>query len=131
MFGNKTVSAKWRIHIDESSFPKHGNDSVAVKRQYCGRLGKVENCQVGVFLGYTNGSYRTLIDMRLYVPEDWANDPARRAFQEDLRREFQESMEKLTPLLSRIEATDQLIDQVVYKLYSLTDEEVAIVEGDR
>ena len=74
--GNKR---KGSIHIDESSFPKHGNDSVAVKRQYCGRLGKVENCQVGVFLGYTNGSYRTLIDMRLYVPEDWANDPARRA----------------------------------------------------
>ncbi|MHC1632050.1 MAG: hypothetical protein ACXQT4_07200, partial [Methanotrichaceae archaeon] len=58
-------------------------------------------------------------------------DPARRAFQEDLRREFQDSMGKLAPLLSRIEETDRLIDQIVYKLYSLTDEEIKIVEGNR
>ena len=57
-------------------------------------------------------------------------DPARRAFQEDLRREFQDSMEKLAPLFMRIEATDRLIDAVVYKLYSLTDEEIKIVEGN-
>jgi SRSO17 transposase len=66
------------IHIDESGFPKQGNNSVGVKRQYCGRLGKVENCQVGVFLGYSKGSYRTLIDGRLYLPKDWAEDLARR-----------------------------------------------------
>jgi SRSO17 transposase len=62
------------IHIDESGFPKQGKHSVGVKRQYCGRLGKVENCQVGVFLGYAKGSYRTLIDGRLYLPMDWAKD---------------------------------------------------------
>src|SRR5659263_754354 len=55
-----------------------GNDSVGVKRQYCGRLGKVENCQVGVFLGYSNGNKRILIDKRLYIPEDWTKDPDRR-----------------------------------------------------
>jgi len=66
------------IHIDETCFPKQGRDSVGVKRQYCGRLGKVDNCQVGVFLGYTNGNYRTLIDERLYLPEDWAEDQKRR-----------------------------------------------------
>ena len=66
------------IHIDESAFPKGGLDSVGVKRQYCGRLGKVENCQVGVFLGYTNGLYRTLIDEALYLPKDWAEDMKRR-----------------------------------------------------
>ncbi len=66
------------IHIDESGFPKQGNNSVGVKRQYCGRLGKVENCQVGVFLGYSRGSYRTLIDGRLYLPKDWADDQVRR-----------------------------------------------------
>jgi SRSO17 transposase len=65
------------LHIDESGFKKSGNNSVGVKRQYCGRLGKVDNCQVGVFLGYTNGKHRTLIDERLYLPEDWADDPAR------------------------------------------------------
>jgi SRSO17 transposase len=66
------------LHIDESGFKKSGNNSVGVKRQYCGRLGKVDNCQVGVYLGYTNGTHRTLIDERLYLPEDWANDTARR-----------------------------------------------------
>ncbi|HIE31909.1 MAG TPA: hypothetical protein EYP67_05960 [Methanosarcinales archaeon] len=55
------------IHIDESGFVKKGTESVGVKRQHCGRLGKVENCQVGVFLGYANGAYRTLIDERLYL----------------------------------------------------------------
>ena len=66
------------IHIDESGFPKQGKNSVGVKRQYCGRLGKVDNCQVGVFLAYTKGAYRTLIDADLYLPEDWAEDPKRR-----------------------------------------------------
>ena len=63
------------IHIDESGFKKDGKDSVGVKRQYLGRLGKIENCQMGVFLGYANGNRRTLIDERLYLPDDWANDP--------------------------------------------------------
>jgi len=66
------------IHMDESGFPKQGNASVGVKRQYCGRLGKVENCQVGVFLGYTKDSYRILMDKRLYLPEEWIEDQARR-----------------------------------------------------
>jgi SRSO17 transposase len=66
------------IHIDETGFPKQGEDSVGVKRQYCGRLGKVDNCQVAVCLGYTKGSLRTLIDTELYIPEDWANDQYRR-----------------------------------------------------
>jgi len=62
------------LHIDESSFPKQGTDSVGVARQYCGRLGKVDNCQVGVFLGYVNGRNRTLIDERLYLPQEWTED---------------------------------------------------------
>ena len=66
------------VHIDESGFLKSGKNSVGVSRQYCGRFGKVENCQVGVFLGYTHWNRRTLIDRRLYLPEDWANDPVRR-----------------------------------------------------
>jgi SRSO17 transposase len=66
------------IHIDESSFPKQGTDSVGVARQYCGRLGKIDNCQVGVFLGYVNGRTRTLIDERLYLPKEWAEDLSRR-----------------------------------------------------
>ena len=68
------------IVIDPTTFPKQGKDSVGVARQWCGRLGKVENCQKGVFLGYVSPSGSALIDRRLYLPEeDWANDPARRA----------------------------------------------------
>ncbi len=66
------------IHIDESGFKKDGKDSAGVKRQYLGRLGKVDNGQVGVFLGYINGNRRTLIDERLYLPKEWAEDPIRR-----------------------------------------------------
>jgi len=58
-----------------------------------------------------------------------ACDPGRRAFGEDLRREYSASMEKLAPLLARIGEADRLIDLIVYKLYGLTAEEVAIVEG--
>ena len=66
------------LHLDESGISKSGKCSVGTKRQYNGRLGKVDNCQVGVFLGYVNGPYRTLIDAELYLPEDWCEDPERR-----------------------------------------------------
>ncbi len=66
------------IHVDECCFPKQGRDSVGVAPQYCGRLGKVANCQVGVFLGYTKNSYRTIIDERLYMPKKWISDKKRR-----------------------------------------------------
>ena len=63
--------------IDESGIGKQGEKSVGVARQYCGSKGKVENCQVGVFLGYANVHEATLIDKRLYLPEGWINDPKR------------------------------------------------------
>ena len=66
------------IHVDECCFPKQGKGSVGAAPQYCGRLGKVANCQVGVFLGYTKDSYRTLIDERLYLPKKWISDKKRR-----------------------------------------------------
>ena len=66
------------IHIDESGIPKQGDDSVGVCRQYCGRLGKVDNCQMGVFLGYTANNYRMLLDKRLYLPEKWISDKEKR-----------------------------------------------------
>jgi SRSO17 transposase len=64
--------------FDPSAFPKKGGASVGVKRQWCGRLGKVENCQVGVYLGYVADDEHALVDFRLYVPEEWAKDKARR-----------------------------------------------------
>jgi SRSO17 transposase len=63
--------------IDESGFAKKGDKSVGVTRQWNGRLGKVDNCQVGVFAGLCNGKHATLIDVRLYLPSTWANDKAR------------------------------------------------------
>jgi len=63
---------------DGSGFAKKGNHSCGVKRQYCGRLGKVENCQIGIFLGYGCRYGHTLIDHRLFLPKEWANDPQRR-----------------------------------------------------
>ncbi len=57
--------------VDGSDFPKQGTASVGVARQYCGALGKVANCQAGVFLGYTSRNGYTLLDRRLYMPEEW------------------------------------------------------------
>ena len=59
--------------IDESGFTKKGNHSVGVARQYNGRLGKVDNCQVGVFAALAKGDRVSLIDARLYLPDEWLN----------------------------------------------------------
>jgi len=64
--------------LDETSFPKKGTKSVGVKRQYCGALGKKENCQVGVFLTYVSPRGHAFLDRRLYLPEEWADDAERR-----------------------------------------------------
>jgi len=63
--------------IDGSEFPKQGQKSVGVTRQYCGRLGKVANCQAGVFLSYASDQGHTLMDGRLYLPREWAEDRPR------------------------------------------------------
>jgi SRSO17 transposase len=64
--------------IDESGFPKRGHHSAGVAPQYCGRTGRVENCQVGVFLSYVTALGHALIDRELYLPEDWCADLPRR-----------------------------------------------------
>ncbi len=66
------------VVIDPSGFPKKGTESCGVARQWCGRLGKVDSCQIGVFLAYAaKGGYAPL-DRQLYLPEAWADDEARR-----------------------------------------------------
>ena len=60
-----------------SDFPKQGRKSVGVARQYCGRLGKVANCQAGMFLAYVSPLGRALVDKRLYLPESWTLDKDR------------------------------------------------------
>src|SRR4051794_26814249 len=64
--------------LDETGFVKKGTKSVGVQRQYSGTAGRIENCQIGVFLGYASRHGHALIDRALYLPEVWANDPARR-----------------------------------------------------
>jgi SRSO17 transposase len=64
--------------LDPSGFPKKGDDSCGVARQWCGRLGKVENCQVGVFLAYVTAQGYAPLDRRLYLPPEWAADKKRR-----------------------------------------------------
>jgi SRSO17 transposase len=64
--------------FDPSSFPKKGTESVGVKRQWCGRLGKIENCQVGVYMAYVSAEEHALVNTRLYLPEEWATNTARR-----------------------------------------------------
>lgn len=62
------------LSVDESDFVKKGKDSAGVARQYCGRLGKTENCQAGVFLSYATEKGTGLIDSRLYLPKIWFGD---------------------------------------------------------
>ncbi len=64
--------------IDESCFPKRGRHSAGVAPQYCGRSGRVENCQVGVFLSFVTVLGHALIDRELYLPQDWCADGPRR-----------------------------------------------------
>jgi SRSO17 transposase len=64
--------------IDGSAFPKKGTASCGVARQWCGRLGKTDNCQQGVFLAYVVGEQYAPLDRRLYLPEEWARDAKRR-----------------------------------------------------
>jgi SRSO17 transposase len=67
------------INVDETGFPKKGTKSVGVKRQSSGTLGRVDNCQIGVMANYCSTKGHTLFDRRLFLPEEWAADRARRA----------------------------------------------------
>jgi SRSO17 transposase len=64
--------------LDPSAFPKKGTESVGVQRQWCGRLGKIDNCQVGLYLGYVSRHEHALVDFRLYLPKEWAHRKRRR-----------------------------------------------------
>jgi SRSO17 transposase len=64
--------------VDETGFLKKGVKSAGVQRQYSGTAGRIENCQLGVFLAYASSKGRALIDRELYLPQRWCDDPARR-----------------------------------------------------
>jgi SRSO17 transposase len=77
--GDELGEADGVLVLDPSAFPKKGNASVGVQRQWCGRLGKIDNCQVAVYLGYATRVEHALVDGRLFVPKAWAKDKQRRA----------------------------------------------------
>ena len=64
--------------MNETGFLKKGNKSAGVQRQYSGTAGRIENCQIGVFLAYAGGRGRALLDRELYLPQVWAGDVERR-----------------------------------------------------
>ncbi len=74
--------------FDESGFVKKGNDSVGVSRQYCGNVGKVENCQVGVYAGYASRHGYGFLDNRLFIPEKWFGEDYAGAGKMQVPREF-------------------------------------------
>jgi SRSO17 transposase len=76
--GRELGEADGVIVFDPSAFPKKGTESVGVDRHWCGRLGKVENCQVGVYMGYVTRKEHAIVNVRLYLNKDWAKNRSRR-----------------------------------------------------
>lgn len=76
--GQKLGEDDGMIVLDPSAFPKQGKQSVGVTRQWCGRLGKLDNCQVAVYLAYVSRIDRVLTHTRLYLPKEWTQDRLRR-----------------------------------------------------
>lgn len=92
--------------FDPSAFPKKGAHSCGVERAWCGRLGKVENCQVGLFLAYATGRGQGPLDRQLYLPKDWAADRVRREeCHVPASVKFQERWRMALALLDRQDAT--------------------------
>jgi len=96
--------------FDETGFPKKGDNSVGVARQYCGAVGKVENCQVGVFAAYASRHGYALLDKRLYIPQQWFTEDyaARRK-----KCEVPEELEFKTKAQLAVEMFQELRDQEI------------------
>src|SRR5215207_7249189 len=75
--GERLADAAGVFVLDDTGFAKQGTKSVGVARQYSGTLGKVGNCQIGVFLAYVSARGHALVDRRLYLPHAWTEDRAR------------------------------------------------------
>jgi SRSO17 transposase len=111
MVGNDIGNPAGVILFDESGLPKKGEESAGVARQYCGALGKVENCQVGVFAAYASPQGYALLDSELFVPEKWFEgshkDKRRKCrFPEDLT--FKTKPQLAVEILERVEKEEAL-----------------------
>src|SRR5712691_5570630 len=110
-----TTCAPWsRLVVDESGFPKRGRYAAGAAPQYCGLTGRVENCQVGVFLSYVTAAGHGLIDRELYLPEDWCSDlPRRHAAHIPDTLTFQTKPELAKRMVKRAQMAGLLISWVV------------------
>ena len=101
--------------LDGRDFPKQGVQSAGVARQYCGALGKIANCQAGVFLAQVAPRGRALVDKRLYLPEEWTGDGERCATAgvPANRREYQSKTELAMDMLECAQARGHLSAQWV------------------
>jgi SRSO17 transposase len=102
--------------LDETSFPKAGNHSVGVGRQYCGTLGKVANCQVAVSLHWSSPERSCPLGWRLYLPQDWLQDPARLA-----EVKAPEGLTYRSKTELGLELIDQMLEWAVPKLPVIAD----------
>ncbi len=100
--GQQAGSPDGVLVFDPSAFPKKGNASVGVQRQWCGRLGKVDNCQVGIYLAYVGRTEHALVDVRLYLSQQWAKDK---------RRRTRAGVPKAVRFCTRHELALQMLDQ--------------------
>ena len=75
--GAQLGEAEGEMAFDPSSFPKSGKQSVGVGRQWCGRLGKIDNCQVGVSRAYVSSHGHALVNVEMSLPHAWTDDKAR------------------------------------------------------
>jgi SRSO17 transposase len=94
------------INTDGSDMPKKGNKSVGVSRQHCGALGKVENCQAGVFVGYSSSKGYGLVDRRLYMPKSWMGE-------ENKARRDECHVPEGLEFKTKVELAAEMIDNVV------------------
>ena len=89
---NNFVDSEGMLTIDGSDIPKKGHNSAGVARQYCGQTGKIDNCQAGVFIGYSGQNGYGLLDARLYVPQVWFEESHKHLWKEcDMERTEGES----------------------------------------
>ena len=120
--------------FDESGFVKKGQDSIGVSRQYCGTIGKVDNCQVGVFAGYVSEHGYALVDKRLFIPEKWFSDDyleRRKKCNLPAETVFQSKPKLAAEMLSDISKEDVLPFKYVLadSLYGVSPEFISAVEA--
>lgn len=108
---------KGAIIFDESGFVKKGDDSIGVGGQYCGTIGKVDKCQVGVFVAYASGYRYSLVDKRLFIPKHWFSDEY-----EIRRKNFPEDIVFKTKPQLAAEMLNSLVDENILPFkYALAD----------